>query len=169
MHFSDGLVIRVIVRENGHRRRHGAGADSRPMTPPPATPLCFYDYHCPDGHLVLTETRMQERKAGSAAGTDTGRATARRSPAHRGSMDATPMVHSVLATPGQPLDAATREFFSSRFGHDFANVRVHADAGAAELARRQCAGVHGRQRRGFRRRPSMRREPARESNFWLMN
>ena len=36
---------------------------------------------------------------------------------------------------GQPLDAATREFFSARFGHDFANVRVHADAEAAESAR----------------------------------
>jgi len=36
---------------------------------------------------------------------------------------------------GQPLDPATREFFSARFGHDFANVRVHADAEAAESAR----------------------------------
>jgi hypothetical protein len=59
----------------------------------------------------------------------------RAAPGGTGSMEATPMVHSVLAGPGQPLNAATREFFSSRFGHDFANVRVHADAGAAESAR----------------------------------
>lgn len=50
-------------------------------------------------------------------------------------MDAGPIVASVLATPGQPLDAATRGFFSTRFGHDFANVRVHADAEAAASAR----------------------------------
>jgi hypothetical protein len=36
---------------------------------------------------------------------------------------------------GRPLDAATREFFSACFGHDFGNVRVHADAEAAESAR----------------------------------
>ena len=46
-----------------------------------------------------------------------------------------PMVNSVLAKPGQPLDATTREFFSARFGHDFGKVRVHADAEAAESAR----------------------------------
>lgn len=45
------------------------------------------------------------------------------------------MVNSVLARPGQPLDATTRGFFAARFGHDFANVRIHADSEAAESAR----------------------------------
>jgi hypothetical protein len=45
------------------------------------------------------------------------------------------IVHDVLASPGQPLDAATRAFFEPRFGHDFGNVRVHADHAAAESAR----------------------------------
>ena len=44
-------------------------------------------------------------------------------------------VHDVLRSTGQPLDSATRTFFEPRFGHDFSNVRVHADARAAESTR----------------------------------
>jgi hypothetical protein len=44
-------------------------------------------------------------------------------------------VESVIATSGQPLDAATRAFFEPRFGHDFGRVRVHHDAAAAASAR----------------------------------
>jgi len=43
-------------------------------------------------------------------------------------------VHNVLRSPGQPLDAATRAYMEPRFGHDFGNVRVHADALAARSA-----------------------------------
>jgi hypothetical protein len=46
-----------------------------------------------------------------------------------------PIVHEVLRSCGQPLDAATRAFMEPRFGHDFSQVRVHADARAAESAR----------------------------------
>ncbi len=46
-----------------------------------------------------------------------------------------PIVHEVLRSPGQPLDAATRAFMEPRFGHDFSQVRVHTDAKAAESAR----------------------------------
>jgi Domain of unknown function (DUF4157) len=45
------------------------------------------------------------------------------------------IVHGVLSSLGQPLDAATRTFFEPRFGHDFSHVRIHADARAAESAR----------------------------------
>ena len=48
---------------------------------------------------------------------------------------APPVVHDVLCSPGQPLDAATRAFFEPRFGHDFSNVRIHLDTKAAESAR----------------------------------
>jgi hypothetical protein len=44
-------------------------------------------------------------------------------------------VHDVLGSPGQPLDAATRNFFEPRFGHDLSNVRVHTGERAAESAR----------------------------------
>ena len=46
-----------------------------------------------------------------------------------------PIVHDVLRSPGQPLDARTRSFFEPRFGYDFSRVRVHTDARAAESAR----------------------------------
>ena len=45
-----------------------------------------------------------------------------------------PIVHEVLRSPGQPLDAGTRSFMEPRFGHDFSGVRVHTDAKAAESA-----------------------------------
>ena len=133
VHFSDGLVVRVIVRETDIVVGMGPGPINT-LTPPPATPLCFYDYACPDGDLVLTKRECKSAKPAAPAG-PTLVGQRRAASGATAAMDATPIVHGVLATPGQPLDAATREFFSSRFGHDFANVRVHADAGAAESAR----------------------------------
>ncbi|HEV3037642.1 MAG TPA: DUF4157 domain-containing protein [Candidatus Angelobacter sp.] len=47
---------------------------------------------------------------------------------------APPIVHEVLSSPGQPLDASTRRFMEPRFGHDFGHVRVHADDKAGESA-----------------------------------
>ena len=44
------------------------------------------------------------------------------------------IVHDVLRSSGQPLDASTRAFMEPRFGRDFSDVRVHADAKAAESA-----------------------------------
>jgi hypothetical protein len=52
-----------------------------------------------------------------------------------GGIAAPPIVHDVLRSSGQPLDAATRAFMEPRFRHDFSKVRVHADARAAESAR----------------------------------
>jgi hypothetical protein len=52
-----------------------------------------------------------------------------------GPATAPPIVNQVLNSPGRPLDAGTRAFMETRFGHDFSRVRVHADAGAAESAR----------------------------------
>ncbi len=46
-----------------------------------------------------------------------------------------PIVHDVLSSSGQPLDAGTRAFMEPRFGHDFSGVRVHTDDRAAESAR----------------------------------
>lgn len=51
------------------------------------------------------------------------------------SQDVPPIVHEVLRSSGQPLDASTRAFMEPRFGHDFSRVRVHTDARAAESAR----------------------------------
>jgi len=48
---------------------------------------------------------------------------------------APPIVHDVLRSPGQPLDAGARGFFEPRFGRDFANVRIHDDLRAGRSAR----------------------------------
>ncbi len=56
-------------------------------------------------------------------------------PAVDASQAAPPIVEEVLRLPGQPLDPATRAFMEPRFGHDFSQVRVHADAQAVESAR----------------------------------
>ena len=46
-----------------------------------------------------------------------------------------PVVDEVLRSPGQALDPEASHFFGPRFGHDFAGVRVHADAKAGDSAR----------------------------------
>jgi hypothetical protein len=46
-----------------------------------------------------------------------------------------PSVHRALASPGEPLDAATRAYFEPRFGRDFSSVRLHTDAFAASTTR----------------------------------
>jgi len=50
------------------------------------------------------------------------------------SAEAPAAVHNVLASPGQPLDTATRAFIEPRFGREFSNVRIHTDAVAANSA-----------------------------------
>jgi hypothetical protein len=45
------------------------------------------------------------------------------------------VVHEVLASPGEALDASARGFFEPRFGRSFGEVRVHTGARAAESAR----------------------------------
>jgi hypothetical protein len=49
--------------------------------------------------------------------------------------EAPPIVHDVLSSSAQPLDAATRAFMEPRFGHDFSKVRIHADDNAARSAK----------------------------------
>jgi hypothetical protein len=48
---------------------------------------------------------------------------------------APPIVHDVLRSPGQPLDADTRAFMEPRFGRDFGRVRVHTESRATDSAR----------------------------------
>ncbi|HML27225.1 MAG TPA: DUF4157 domain-containing protein, partial [Methanomethylovorans sp.] len=48
--------------------------------------------------------------------------------------DVPPVVHEVLSSPGQSLDAQTRAFMEPRFGQNFGNVRVHADSRAGQSA-----------------------------------
>jgi hypothetical protein len=45
------------------------------------------------------------------------------------------IVHEVLRSHGQPLDAGSLAFMEPRFGHDFSKVRVHTDGRAPESAK----------------------------------
>ena len=52
-----------------------------------------------------------------------------------GSRESVPsIVHEVLRSSGQPLDANARAFFEPRFGRDLGHVRVHTDRQAARSA-----------------------------------
>jgi hypothetical protein len=46
-----------------------------------------------------------------------------------------PIVHQVLGSSGQPLDAGTRAFMEPRFGHDFSQVRIHTEDQAQRSAK----------------------------------
>jgi hypothetical protein len=52
---------------------------------------------------------------------------------------APPIVHEVLRSSGQPLDAQTGAFMESRSGHDFSRVKLHADDKAKAPVRSQSA------------------------------
>jgi hypothetical protein len=43
-------------------------------------------------------------------------------------------VRAALQSPGRPLDAATRSFMEPRFGHSFAEVRIHSGGAASAAA-----------------------------------
>lgn len=70
----------------------------------------------------------------SNKGSSLQRTTRNSRPATQNSGDVPPVVHEVLRSAGQPLDAPTRAFFEPRFGYDFSHVRVHTDSRAAESA-----------------------------------
>ncbi len=134
VHLSDGIVLRVIVRESDIIVGTGPGPITT-LHPPAATPLCFYEYACPAGDLVLTVKECKSAKPPApAAPTLVGRRHA--APGAAGSVVAPTIVHEVLASSGRPLDVSTRGFFEARFGHDFGHVRIHSDAQASESARR---------------------------------
>jgi hypothetical protein len=50
-------------------------------------------------------------------------------------IDTPSAVQDLLQSAGQPLDSATRSFMEPRLGHDFGEVRVHADALASDASR----------------------------------
>jgi hypothetical protein len=47
---------------------------------------------------------------------------------------APPIIDQVLSSSGRPLDSGARQFFETRFGHDFGRIRVHTGGLAAESA-----------------------------------
>jgi hypothetical protein len=80
-------------------------------TPPPISHKCEVDEE-------EERQMLQIKPAGSQAPT----------------AEAPSIVHEVLRSPGQPLDATARAYFEPHYQHDFSSVRVHSDALAAESA-----------------------------------
>lgn len=56
-------------------------------------------------------------------------------PAHGGIAHETSLLIDGMKQHGQPLKTSTRDFFANRFGHDFSQVRIHADQVAVTSAR----------------------------------
>jgi hypothetical protein len=52
----------------------------------------------------------------------------------RAAISSPPIVHDVLRSPGQPLDAATHTFMEPCFGHDFSLVHTYAQVADRELS-----------------------------------
>ena len=60
-----------------------------------------------------------------------------------------PIVHEVLRSPGQPLDAQTRAFMEPRFGHDFSQCACAYGCESSQFfTGGECIGLHGRARCG---------------------
>jgi len=78
--------------------------------------------------------RDADRAADGIAGSRAHRAGPAASGQETEAMQAPPIVHAVMNSPGRPLDAATRATMESRLGHDFSHVRIHTDADAARSA-----------------------------------
>jgi hypothetical protein len=92
----------------------------------------------PDPQLLVSPAPARLRRKCAACDAEeerTLRTKLAQRPGQDGGVEAPPVVHDVLRSPGQPLDPATRAFFEPRFGHDFSQVRVHTDVRAAESAR----------------------------------
>ncbi len=86
---------------------------------------------CACGNHTIAEAGCESCKKEAAAGQTLQRAAVN----PRAVDEVPPIVHEVLRSPGQPLDAPTRAFMEPRFGQDFSRVRVHTDTRAAESAR----------------------------------
>lgn len=94
--------------------------------------------HASDGAAVTAAPLGVSRKCQACAEDDTlrrGAASPRAVNAGGASGLAPDIVHEVLGSPGQPLDAPTRDFFEPRFGRDFGDVRLHVGGKAADSAR----------------------------------
>ncbi|WP_407698228.1 eCIS core domain-containing protein [Streptomyces jumonjinensis] len=109
------------VRPGPSARAAGrAGSASRPG-PGPLTPARLMELQRALGNTAVA--RMVEEEAGhSAAGPE------HRQPVQRAT------AHTVLRSPGRPLDDGVRAEMETRLGSDFSDVRVHDDSAARASA-----------------------------------
>src|SRR5574337_410055 len=111
-------------------QRHQVGASPKPSFTPAPSGLLQRKCACGNHTSAGGECKECGKKTQTLQ-------RASRSPRWRGTEGegvVPPIVHEVLRSSGQPLDPAMRAFMEPRFGHDFSQVRVHADAKAVESA-----------------------------------
>jgi hypothetical protein len=127
---------KATARGNSKRPTTPAALPAAPVTAPGnQTALRLYKKcDCgggPDCNCDMGDDKKKKKDEKDSPTTGLHRAAA-------GSSDseiAPPIVHEVLRSPGQTLDAATRAFFEDRFNRDFRGVRIHTDSRAAQSAR----------------------------------
>ena len=107
----------------------------------------------PQGDQVLEEDEHLSRKSAN-------------SQVSKNALSAPSNIQSSLGG-GEPLAAATRSFFEPRFGVDFGSVRVHANSGAAQVARSVNAKAFTRT--WCLTRGNMRRVLQKVRDCWRMN
>lgn len=85
-----------------------------------------------------SDSSRESTNDGALSGNDSGlhrvSSTLHRSPSRPGLDTIPPIVEEGLRSPGQPLDKDTLADMEKYFGHDLSDVRVHANAKAAESA-----------------------------------
>ena len=92
--------------------------------------------------LIPPSASQLQRKCASGGSTEAGAVCPEcdkkellRSATEPGPVEAPPIVHDVIGSPGQPLDPATRATLEPRFGDDFSRVRIHDDAKSSDSAK----------------------------------
>ncbi|HKF48726.1 MAG TPA: DUF4157 domain-containing protein [Terracidiphilus sp.] len=112
-----------------------------PLPPAPLPPLALQRKLAIGSSDDPLEAEADRAAAQAMSASRPGQAPSAPAPALRrksadepGAVAAPPVVHRVLASPGQPLEPAVRADMEPRFQADFSRVRVHTDALAATSA-----------------------------------
>ena len=121
------LQAQLPVNQPGDVYEREAAAVAAQMTPIPATSALRLQRTCACGGVTGPEGECEACRAKRLSLQRVATTQTAVSPVP-------PIVHDVLRSPGEPLDAATRAFFEPRFGYDFSQVRVHTGAKAAASA-----------------------------------
>lgn len=111
----------------------------QPDRPPAGTPQSKLAIGSVDGPLEHEAERVADQvmrmpEPGLPSGASPERLQMKPALANAGAGEAPTAVHAALRGAGRPLDSATRAFFEPRYGHSFADVRVHDDSLASRSA-----------------------------------
>lgn len=113
----------------------GAALKPAPVLAPPVPDVAIQPPASLGGHSFSRISVFAPPVAQEAAGV-------RRKEDGAGVPDVSGNVAAGLSGGGQALDAGTRGFMESRFGHDFGSVRIHTDAPASRSAERIAARAY---------------------------